>query len=100
MNNASLTATEFRNRCFEILTLTSKGDEFVIEKDGRPAARLIPYEPKVSPKKVKRILDNFRSAFGKKRLNEPWSILETPDWKKKEKNYLSTLTLNDAPRKK
>lgn len=34
MSKISLTATDFRNRLFDILNQTIKGGEFVIEKDG------------------------------------------------------------------
>lgn len=91
MSNVPITATEFRNRCFELLNLASRGNEFVIEKDGRPAARLIPYTHKISTKKVKKIFLNFRSAFSKIKKNKPWSVLETDDWKKRERKYLGNL---------
>lgn len=92
MINLSITATEFRNRCFELLNLVSRGSEFVIEKDGRPAARLVPYTPLVSAERVKKILLNFRSAFSNTKGNDPWSVLETEEWKKKEKKYLKDLS--------
>ncbi len=90
MNNASLTATEFRNRLFEILNYTIKGSEFVIEKDGRPAARLVPYVPKSSSMKVKNILKNFKIVFSKVGQKKGWSVLESPGWKEKEKKYLKS----------
>ena len=91
MINSSVTATELRSRLFEILNNTIKGSEFVIEKDGRPAARLIPYNPTTSAVKIKSILSNFKSAFSKIDPNIPWSVLETAEWKKKERKYLKSL---------
>lgn len=92
MSNSLLTATEFRNRLFEILNLTARGGEFVIEKDGRPAAKLIPYTSSVSKADTIDILSRFKAAFSKKTDKRPWSVLETKEWKEKEKEYLKNLS--------
>lgn len=91
VNNTTFTATEFRNRIFEILNLAIKGGEFVIEKDGRPAARLVPYVSETSRIKAKKILNNFKSAFSKVDHKKHWSVLESKSWKEKEQKYLKNL---------
>jgi prevent-host-death family protein len=63
MKHKSLTATEFRARCFAILDCTMRGQTFIITKDGLPVAQLVPYTPNVSPRKIKRILRTFQKAF-------------------------------------
>ena len=41
----TLSATDARNRFFELLNLAMyKGEEFLVEKDGKPAMRLLPPE--------------------------------------------------------
>src|SRR5438094_615688 len=43
MKPTLVTATVFRKRCFRILDQVSQGREFLIEKDGVVAARLLPF---------------------------------------------------------
>lgn len=89
----NISATEARNRFFEILNLTMyKGEEFIIEKDGKPAAKVIPIETKGDAKEVNRILKQMREVFKKHKKRKYWSIIDTPSWKKKEKKYLENLS--------
>ena len=89
----TLSATDARNRFFELLNLAMyKGEEFIVEKDGRPAVRLVPVEEKKSPEEVKRVFAQMREIFAKSPKRKYWSVLETPAWKKKEKKYLENIS--------
>lgn len=91
MNNF-ISATDARNRFFEILNLVaSKGYEFVVEKDGKPAAKFVPLNMGKTLAEIKIIIAGFKKTFGKTAGRKYWSILETPAWNKKEKKYLKSL---------
>jgi len=89
-----ISATEARNRFFEILNLTMyKGEEFIVEKDGKPAAKVIPItEKNKSPEEIDKILKEFRKTFAKAAKRKYWSVIDTPAWKKKERKYLEDLS--------
>lgn len=89
----TLSATDARNRFFELLNLAMyKGEEFLVEKDGKPAVRLVPVEEKKSPEEVVKILADFKKTFAKAAKRKYWSVLETPAWKKKERKYLENIS--------
>jgi len=91
--NTTLSATEARNRFFELLNLAKyRGEEFTIEKDGVPAVKLIPFEKRKSPEEIKKILADVRKAFSKVAKRKYWSVIDTPAWKKKESKYLEDLS--------
>lgn len=86
-------ATEARNRFFEILDLVGhKGEEIIIEKDGKPAARVSPVSATKSPEEIDRILAEFKRVFAKSAKRKYWSIIDTPAWKKKEAKYVEDLS--------
>lgn len=92
MNN-TLSATEARNNFFELLNLAIyKGEEFTIEKDGKPAVKITPVLPKKSPEEIEKILADVRRVFKKSAKRKYWSVIETPAWKKKERKYLERLS--------
>lgn len=93
MNN-TLSATEARNNFFEILNLAIyKGEEFTVEKDGKPAVKISPVTPaKPSPEEIEKILSEFRNTFAKSAKRKYWSVIDTPAWKKKERRYLEKLS--------
>lgn len=91
--NTTLSATEARNRFFELMDLAKyKGEEFTVEKDGEPFIKMSPVERKKSPEEIKKILADFRRTFARPAKRKYWSVLETPSWKKKEKKYLENLS--------
>lgn len=89
----TLSATEARNRFFEILnTVIYKGEEFVVEKADAGRVRIVPDKPKRSPEEIDRILREVREVFKKSKKRKYWSVIETPAWKKKERKYLENLS--------
>ena len=85
-------ATEARNNFFEILNAVMyKGEEFVVEKDGIPAAKFSPLPARKSPTEIDKILTDFRKVFAKSTKRKYWSVIDTPAWKKKEREYLKNL---------
>lgn len=90
----TIAATEARNKFFEILNaVMHKGEEFVVEKDGKPAAKVIPIdEERKSPEEIDRILKEMRDVFKKHKKRKYWSVIDTPAWKKKERKYLENLS--------
>lgn len=91
--NTTLSATEARNRFFELLDLVYfKGEEFTIEKNGIPAIKLTALEKKKSPEEIDKILKDVRRIFAKSVKRKYWSVVETPSWKKKERIYLEDLS--------
>lgn len=90
--NTTLSATEARNRFFELLDRAMyKNEEFTIEKNGKPAVKITPAVPKRSPEEIDKILADFRKTFAKAAKRKYWSVIETPAWKKKERNYIKNL---------
>ena len=88
-----LSATDARKKFFEILNLALyKGEEFIINKGGKPAVKISPVVKSKSPKEVKKILSEFRSAFSKYARRKYWSVIDTPSWKRKERKYLENLS--------
>lgn len=86
-------ATEARNRFFEIIDLVrDKGEEIIIEKDGKPAAKVSPVPATKSPEEIDRILSEFRRVFAKSAKRKYWSVIDTPAWKKKEAKYIEELS--------
>ncbi|MBI2028691.1 MAG: type II toxin-antitoxin system prevent-host-death family antitoxin [Candidatus Levybacteria bacterium] len=87
-----LSATEARNRFFEMLDIVKdKGEEFVVEKDGKPIVKVSPAIKKRDPEEIDKILREVREIFGKKK-RKYWSVIDTPAWKKKERRYLERLS--------
>lgn len=68
-----------------------KGEEFIVEKDGKPAVKISPIPNKKSPEEIKKILAEFRKTFAKSAKRKYWSVIDTPAWKKKESEYLKNL---------
>ena len=91
--NTTLSATEARNRFFELLDLAKyKGEEFTVEKDGEPAVNITPAVRKKSPEEIEKILTDVRKVFAKSKRRKYWSVIDTPAWKKKERKYLENLS--------
>lgn len=91
--NTTLSATEARNRFFELLDLAKyRGKEFIVEKDGVPSVRIIPVEKRKSPEEIRKILVEFRKTFAKAAKRKYWSVIDTPAWKKRERKYLEDLS--------
>lgn len=89
----TLSATEARNRFFEILnTVIFKGEEFIVEKADAGRVRIVPERPKRSPEEIDRIMKDVREVFAKSKKRKYWSVIETPAWKKKERKYLENLS--------
>ncbi|MBI3560040.1 type II toxin-antitoxin system Phd/YefM family antitoxin [Candidatus Gottesmanbacteria bacterium] len=89
----TLSATDARNRFFELINLAMyRGEEFLVEKDGKPAMRLLPPEEKKSPEEIKATLAEFRRVFAKSAKRKYWSVLDTPAWKRKERKYLENIS--------
>lgn len=86
-------ATKARNNFFEILDLAMyEGKEFIIEKDGKPAAKVSPVVPKRDPKEIDKILAGVRKAFASSKRRKYWGVMDTPAWKRKERRYLERLS--------
>ena len=91
--NTTLSATEARNRFFELLDqVIYKGEEIVVEKDGKGSVRIVPEQPRPTPEEVKKVLAEYRKTFAKAAKRKYWSVIDTPAWKKKERKYLGDLT--------
>lgn len=89
----TIAATKARNKFFELLDLVQyKGEEFLVEKEGRPAAKLVPAEKVKSPKEIEKILRDVRKVFKTSAKRKYWSVIDTPAWKKKERKYLENLS--------
>lgn len=89
----TLSATELRKNIFELLNLVMyKGEEFLIKKDGKPVARLVPVVgDKPSEVEIKKTFSELRSHFSKYKKSDFGRIFHTPEWKKKDKAYLKHL---------
>ena len=88
-----LSATEARNKFFELLNLAMyRGEEFLIEKDGKPAVKIVPADPKPSPEEIDTVLADVRRVFAKSAKRKYWSIIDTPAWKRKEHRYLEKIS--------
>ena len=86
-------ATEARNNFFKLLdAVMHKGEEFIIEKNGKAAVKISPIASKKDPEEVKKILADFRKVFAKSAKRKYWSVIDTPAWKKKERKYLENLS--------
>lgn len=91
--NTTLSATEARNRFFELLDLAKyKRETFTIEKDGDPVVTLNPVVKKKSKEEIDRIFADMRKIFAKSKKRKYWSVIDTPEWKKKERKYLQNLS--------
>lgn len=88
-----LSATEARRRFFDILNaVIFKNEEFVVEKKGAGRVKIILDAPKHTPEEIKKILVDVRRVFSKSAKRKHWSVIDTPDWKKKEAKYLEDLS--------
>ncbi len=88
-----ISATEARNNFFEMLnSVIYKGEEFIVEKDGKPAAKVSPVVSRRDPKKIEKTLREFRRVFAKSAKRKYWSVIDTPAWKKEERKYLEDLS--------
>lgn len=88
-----ISATDARNRFFELVNLAMyRGDEFLVEKDGRPAIKLVPARLESSAEETGKILIDIRKVFAKSAKRKYWSVIETPAWKRKQKDYLNNLS--------
>lgn len=91
--NTTLSATDARNRFFELIDLAVyQGKTFTIEKDGKPAVEIVPKIQKKSKGEITKILADMRRIFAKSAKRKYWSVIETPAWKKKERKYLERLS--------
>lgn len=89
----TFSATEARNNFFKLLdAVMHNGEEFIIEKNGKPAVKVSPVASKRDPEEVKKILAEVREVFKKSKKRKYWSIIDTPAWKKKERKYLEDLS--------
>lgn len=87
-----LSATEARNRFFEILnSVIFKGEEYVVEKKDVGTVRIVPDKPKHSPEEIDNIISDVRKVFSKSKKRKYWSVIDTPAWKRKERRYLRRL---------
>lgn len=88
-----ISATEARNNFFEMInSVIYKGEEFIVEKDGKPAVRVSSAVYNRDPKEIDKILKDFRKVFAKSAKRKYWSVIDTPAWKKKERKYLEDLS--------
>ena len=88
-----LSATEARNNFFEMLnSVIYKGEEFIVEKDGKPAIRVSSAVSKKDPKEIGKVLKDVRKVFAKSAKRKYWSVIDTPAWKRKEARYLKKLS--------
>ena len=91
--NTTLSATQARNRFFELLDLAIyRGEEFTVEKNGQPAVKISPVVKKKSTEEISKILADVRRVFAKSAKRKYWSVIDTPAWKKKERKYLENLS--------
>lgn len=91
--NTTLSATEARNRFFELLDLAKyKRETFIIEKDGEVVATIGPTSEKPSIDVIHKILTDMRRIFAKSAKRKQWSVVDSQAWKKKEKKYLEDLS--------
>lgn len=88
-----ISATQARNNFFEMLnSVIYKGEEFIVEKDGKPAVRVSSAVSKRDPKEIDKILKDVRRVFAKSAKRKYWSVIDTPAWKRKETRYLKRLS--------
>jgi len=88
-----LSATEARNNFFEMLnSVIYKGEEFIVEKDGKPAVKVSSAMPEHDPKEIEKTLREVRKVFAKSAKRKYWSVIDTPAWKKNEARYLKRLS--------
>lgn len=88
-----ISATEARNNFFEMLnSVIYKGEEFIVEKDGKPAVRVSSAVSKRDPKEIDKILKDVRRVFARSAKRKYWSVIDTPAWKRKEARYLKRLS--------
>lgn len=88
-----LSATEARNKFFELLDLAiHTGEEFIIKKNGKGTVKIVPDKKRPTPEEVKKILADFKKTFAKAATRKYWSVMDTPVWKKKERKYLEDLS--------
>lgn len=90
--NSVISATEARKRFFEIIDWARATEgEIVIEKDGQPAVVLSGAKPVKTKKEIREIIANFRRLMSKYPREKYWSVLDTPQWRKKDRAYLKSL---------
>jgi len=88
-----ISATEARNNFFEMLnSVIYKGEEFIVEKDGKPAVKVSSAASKRDPQEIEKILKDVRRVFAKSAKRKYWSVIDTPAWKRKERRYLKRLS--------
>ena len=88
-----LSATEARNRFFEILnSVIDKGEEYVVEKKDVGTVRIVPNKPKRSSEEIDKVINEVRKVFAKSKKRKYWSVIDTPAWKRKERGYLRRLS--------
>lgn len=88
-----LSATEARNRFFEILnSVIYNREEFIIKKRGVGSVKILPDRPKHSPEEIDKTLKEFRRVFAKAAKRKYWSVIDTPAWKNKERKYLADIS--------
>ena len=88
-----LSATEARNNFFEMLnSVMYKGEEFIVEKDGKPAVKVSSAVVARDPKEIEKTLKEMREVFAKSAKRKYWSVIDTPAWKRKEARYLKRLS--------
>ena len=88
-----LSATEARNRFFEILnSVIYRGEEYVVEKKDVGTVRIVPNKPKRSSEEIDKVINEVRKVFAKSKKRKYWSVIDTPAWKRKERGYLRRLS--------
>jgi prevent-host-death family protein len=88
-----ISATEARNNFFEMLnSVIYKGEEFIVEKDGKPAVKVSSAVVARDPKEIEKTLKEIREVFKRSAKRKYWSVIDTPAWKRKESRYLKRLS--------
>jgi len=88
-----ISATKARNNFFEMLnSVIYKGEEFIVEKDGKPVVKVSPVIIKRDPKEIDKVLKDFKRVFAESAKRKYWSVIDTPAWKKKERRYLADIS--------
>lgn len=89
----TLKATEARKSFFKMLdSVIYRGEEFIIEKKGQPAAKISPLVNKKTPEEITKTLTEVRAVFAKSKKRSYWSVIDTPTWKEKESKYTEKLS--------
>ena len=69
-------AFEAKNRLGMLLDLVAEGEEIVITRHGKPAARLVPYEVEIDEPQVRAALERIRARAGNFREPFDWAAIK------------------------